>query len=230
MFGANFADDLGALARTTNRPIDVIFDVGANHGLMTQYFRRHFPEARIHCFEPNPFLYASLQQSFAPDKRIVVVPKALADAPGTADFYCRENDLLSSLSPITPTTRKFPSAASKIEVTVSTVDEYVANAAITKLALIKIDTEGHEVEVLRGAEETLRRHAVDYVYLEFNSIVSTELGLPLMRAAEILEAHGYHFIATYTDSVSLADGHVVANALFSRPVRTVSPEAAERAL
>src|ERR1051325_50700 len=97
MFGVKLSDDLKALVRRTGRPVTTIFDVGANHGQMARYFRQHFPHATLHCFDPNPGVHRELEALAARDRRMYVVRKALSDRSGQADFFCYENDLLSSL-------------------------------------------------------------------------------------------------------------------------------------
>jgi hypothetical protein len=124
---------------------------------------------------------------------------------------------LSSLHETTPHTRKYPAKSDKILVPVSTVDDYMAEVGVESISILKIDTEGNEVAVLKGARRAIEQPLIDHIYLEFNAITSENQGLPLAEAAGMLESRGYRFIGAYTDSVAFDDGeHVVANALFTR--------------
>ena len=84
---------------------------------------------------------------------------------------------------------------------------------------MKIDAEGREPEVLLGAIEALKKHAIDFLYLEFNSIFSEEKSSPLVKIASILEHFGYRFIATYNDYCAFEDQHFnVSNVLYVRKI------------
>ena len=63
-----------------------IFDVGANKGQTAIEYRSNFPTAEIYCFEPFPDSVAELKEQFADDQKIHIVPKAVAQAAGTATF------------------------------------------------------------------------------------------------------------------------------------------------
>ena len=57
-----------------------------------------------------------------------------------------------------------------VDVDISTIDTFVAGRGISHIHLLKIDTEGNEFLILRGAERTIARNMVDMVQIEFNEM------------------------------------------------------------
>jgi FkbM family methyltransferase len=139
------------IMRRVLRPASVGVDVGAFQGGMLRHMRRFAPMARHFAFEPIPRLADELRRRF-PDCR--VVPAAVGEREGVATY--REvvrSPALSGLRrridlPADAATREY-------EVPVETLDHVIPPDAV--IALVKIDVEGGELGVFRGARETLRR-------------------------------------------------------------------------
>ena len=91
---------------------------------------------------------------------------------------------------------------------------------LESIDILKIDTEGYDLEVLKGANDLLRNHAVKFIYLEFNQITgsSKQVRGSLCPMAEILAPFGFKFVASYNDYIVPEDGFfMVSNALFALP-------------
>lgn len=67
----------------------VIFDVGANHGLIIEKFLKDFPQARIYAFEPVPNLYRDLKTKYTNNKLLQITDLAISDHEGVSDFFCK---------------------------------------------------------------------------------------------------------------------------------------------
>jgi FkbM family methyltransferase len=125
-------------------------DVGANLGLYTRAARAH--GMRVVAIEPNPLLAGNLRRLFPTDVR--VVRRALSDHAGRRTFYLpalhqRELDSRGSLE-----AGANPGYALRpIEVETVPLDEL----GVEDVAIVKVDVEGHELAVLGGASELLRR-------------------------------------------------------------------------
>ena len=125
-------------------------DIGANLGTVLLEMRRCAPEGRFVAFEPLPELAERLRALFpAADVRNV----ALSDRKGEATFYRVPS--AASQSSLSPEAVE-GEALEPFTVALDTVD--AALPADFAPALIKIDVEGAEEQVLRGAAETLARH------------------------------------------------------------------------
>lgn len=124
----------------------VAIDIGANQGMYTYPLSRI--AARVEAFEPLPFCADFLEKSRA---NLTVHRVALSDHTGSMTLHVPlvRGIRYSGLS----TFRPIHGPQELVEVPVRTLDSFV----FTGVGFIKIDVEGHEHPVLRGAEETLRR-------------------------------------------------------------------------
>jgi FkbM family methyltransferase len=126
-------------------------DVGCHEGGFLREVLRLAPEGRHLAFEPIPHLYEYVASEF-PDVDIRRI--ALSDAAGTATFmHVRDLPGYSGLR-----RRTYPGEQDVEEITVETARLDDVLPADFVPALVKIDVEGAEELVLRGAERTLRRH------------------------------------------------------------------------
>ena len=142
-----------------------MFDVGANAGYFSILAREL--GASVHAFEPNPGVRALLERSVRLGTgEIEVVPVACGDRDGKMPFFLSEpgNTGMSSLR--MPTDRR-------IEVDVLTLDAY-ARGTSARPDLVKIDVEGHDLEVLAGASGLLTS-ARPIVIAEISGVETLEL-------------------------------------------------------
>lgn len=142
--------------------IDAVIDVGANDGGYGRFLREGGFRGAILSFEPLSVAHAALTVAAARDPDWHVAPRmALGEADGTADIHVAGNSTSSSLLPMRAL---HVDAAPKSKyvgiehVPVRTLDG-VRHAAIDRATriLLKIDTQGYEMPVLRGAAALLRR-------------------------------------------------------------------------
>ena len=94
------------------------------------------------------------------------------------------------------------------------------NNSISTIDLLKIDTEGHDFSVIKGAEEMFASNSVAFVYFEFNDFnqESGTNGGSLNEITDHLSKFGFQFVATYTDYIVTDQKmFVVANALLFNP-------------
>ena len=143
--------------------IRTVLDVGANQGEFARYAADCFPNATIHCFEPLPVCQPQLKTLAAGCSRIKVHPVALGEKSCAMQMF--ENDFApsSSLLPMQDRHRELwpkTTGAKKIPVTMTTLDAVAAVAPFTGHMFLKLDVQGFEMNVLRGATQALRQTAV----------------------------------------------------------------------
>jgi len=152
-----------------------LFDVGANVGDVTARLRRCFPGAAVHCFEPFDNAFGRLRDRFREDPNVHPVQSAVAERCGSATSYLCQKDTCNSLLAPAAEARDWVSAkkitnVGSMEVPLVTLDEYCRKEAIDRIDFLKIDVQGAEMLVLRGAEGLLARSAISLLYLEANFV------------------------------------------------------------
>lgn len=165
--GFDLEDDL---RRVIRNDAPVIIDVGANEGQTIAMMQRTFKNPRILAFEPSPRTFPTLkQQNFGP--AVTLFHMALGSYTGSLLFHEYERSDLSSALEIAHVPGspfdKIRELAS-VEVSVTTLDELAATQKITTIDLLKIDTQGFDLEVLKGADKSLSAGVVNHVLVELN--------------------------------------------------------------
>ena len=167
-FGAISIDhEVAAIRRVlpAGAAVRQVVDVGANKGLWTAAALAAFPDAHVHAFEPSDALQEGLRARYGAEPRVTLNDVALAAEPGTATLH---SDVPGSgLASLTARNLEHVGVSMDHEqqVVVTTLDAYVAERGIDRVDVLKIDVEGHELDVLRGSERTLAGTSV--VQFEF---------------------------------------------------------------
>ncbi|WP_226366707.1 FkbM family methyltransferase [Pseudonocardia sp. ICBG162] len=132
-----------------------VVDVGASRGQFATFARHTWPAARIVCFEP--LAEAARRIHEVVPGRVEVHVTAVGSSPGAVDIHVSGHDDSSSLLPIGHQAEVFPGTAATgtREVPVTTLAGHLATAEGP--VLLKIDVQGFELEVLRGAGDDLGR-------------------------------------------------------------------------
>jgi FkbM family methyltransferase len=147
------------------RPGDVVLDVGANAGAYTVLFAQWVgPRGHVFAFEPVPSIARALAAQLnlnGLSRRVTIVEAAAGAAAG------RSMLVATGLSGVNRRPAPGEQTGNRIEVPVVTIDEVCSSAGVSP-ALIKIDVEGTELEVLRGAAHTLAANPDLQVFVEFH--------------------------------------------------------------
>jgi FkbM family methyltransferase len=137
------------LLAATLRPSATFVDVGANRGQWLRHAVRIAPGGRHLAFEPLPALHAATAEAFP---TVDVRDCALSDESGTAEFFAFERyDGFSGLR----RRPEIPDAGRAIAVRVSRLDDEIGDLSP---AFLKIDVEGGELAVMRGANRVIGEH------------------------------------------------------------------------
>ncbi len=162
-------------------------DVGANVGEWSEMFLRYAPPAvRGILFEPGVAAANELRRRI--DRPgVEIVPAAVSDREAERGFFFEEPDAgtLSSLN-----RSAAPRTAVRLSVRITTLDAAMHSAGIPRIDFLKIDTEGHDLHVLRGAAGLLQANAIDTIQFEYGDAWMFAGGT-LAAAVELLSEHGY---------------------------------------
>lgn len=187
---------LEAVIRTIlgDRPFAI--DVGGNIGDWTALFLQKAPAGRVCVFEPVAGTYASLAGRFANDSRVQCVNAAVSAEPGVCVLRVLR-DLSGSNS-----IYRMPNEDGVTEQSVVAItgDEFVLKAGIDTVSYLKVDVEGHELNVLRGCRNLISAQQIRFIQWEYN-----KTWLParasLMDVFEILVPAGYKLCKMRKDDV-----------------------------
>ena len=202
-----------------NRDRPLIFDVGANVGQSIDAFRSWFPDGYIHSFEPSPTIFKPLKAKVERLPNVACWNMALGSEP--ADGLLNENSM-SEWSSLLPLDSGWGSVVRQTSVPVRTVDSFSEEHRIAEIDLLKSDTQGFELEVLRGARKMLQEARVGLIYCE---IIFTQLykGVPPFTAiCNFLLEHGFSLVSFYNFSYTEALTADWADALFIHSSRMVA--------
>jgi FkbM family methyltransferase len=166
-------------------PARTFLDVGANRGQFALIATHYNPGARIHAFEPLASARGILEELAGEHVEWRVYPVALSDRASEATMYVSRREAASSLLPITSRMVEFAAgteAKGQVSVEVARLDEVLGPTDITRPSIMKIDVQGAELAVLRGAAGLLPH--LDLIVVEASF---TELYAGQAFASEVIE-------------------------------------------
>lgn len=152
---------------------DIVFDVGANIGAWSKVVLDKINNVKIHMFEAAPHFCKKLASNFNESikaGRVVVNQAAVLDVVTTKDFYLYSR--LADLSTLYPRNeqimKRFRIGVPKIlKVHTITLDNYCKEKGIKHVDFLKVDVEGSEFDVLKGASRLLSEKRIDVVQFEY---------------------------------------------------------------
>lgn len=177
-------------------PAGLGVDVGAAIGVATRQILNSSPDSRVIAFEPFPANLELFRKELGEDPRITLVPKAVAEKKGIGKLYVRavaartdgawaeRQGKYSGIGKLVNADHEH--AASSIDVEICTLDDEVSEP----VRLLKIDVQGGELNVLRGAERLLSNGRIDLIFMEFGG------GAPYRDLLPYLANHGFFFFDT----------------------------------
>ncbi len=175
------------------RADDVTFDVGANIGWYTTLFAQVCPKGRCHTFEPLPLVFEELTLNCTlneVDANVTFNKVAVGDEPGDATIYAAPGmpHTYASVS------RQVVPEGLPIRCQITTLDRYVRQQRARRVDLVKVDVEGAELMVLKGATDLIGGANPPAWLLEVNSRTSAAFGYRPPDLFTFLAGRGrFHF-------------------------------------
>lgn len=172
--------------RTSDRPVAI--DIGANIGLFTLELAHLGFE--VHAFEPVPTTFARLKKNVeaisVSDPSVIINQSACGDREGTVQFAINERSAAQNHIAVPGN-----DGGTLVEVTCTTLDAYCAHVGIATIDFLKVDVEGMEPSVIRGAAELLRGHRVGAMLIEICPANLTNVHSSIDELLATVEDLGY---------------------------------------
>jgi FkbM family methyltransferase len=173
----------------------VVMDVGANVGQSISRFRSTFDKPVIHAFEPGHNTFSELQRRTAGIPDLHLNNFALGSESGAMEFIENTSSDMSSF--LEPGIDCWGAVKERVQVKLRTLDDYCAERGVGHIDILKSDTQGFDLEVMKGAKQLLMLRRIRLVYME---ITFSDMYKRLPRLDEIwafMADHGFSLVSFY---------------------------------
>ncbi len=200
-----------------NSNINTIFDVGANIGQMSMQFQKDFPDSKIYSFEPVKSTFNKLSNRFAKNTNVFTINLALGLNEGTQHISLYP-DNLSVLNSLKHENTNVNDILIKEVINIDTLDNFFEKNQIGNIDILKIDVEGSEMDVLKGAEQTIKNKLVNFILIEVGMCDFNKRHIKISEMIDYLNQKGFLFFCLYDISNTAFENGIprmtFANALF----------------
>ena len=206
--------------------IEVVIDVGANEGQFAEEIRSNGFHGRIISFEPQSRVFATLQAKAARDKNWECHQFALGDTNGTSMLHLSKNSVFSSLLKLSDSAGEIGYDAgsdSEETITIKTLDTvWPTLGCDRRCTLLKIDTQGFDLAVLRGARQSHPHLQAVQLEVPLRSMYD---GQPTVgEMLPVLRGMGFHLVElTKVCRASVTGELLEMDGLFVRTAKNVTP-------
>jgi FkbM family methyltransferase len=173
----------------------VIMDIGANVGIMSLKFAKGSPNGKVYAFEPTHYALQKLERNLNLNEELGQLVVTINSFISSKEQKASQIKAFSSWR----VDRKIGDdqhpvhggkAMSTEGVPITTLDDFVEDQAIDRIDFIKIDTDGHEFDVLSGARQSIRKFRPIIIF-ELGQYVMEERGISFMDYEQLFGDLGY---------------------------------------
>ena len=166
--------------RKSNINLKYFFDVGSHMGTYSDLILKNFEDSKVFMFEPQINIFKKIKIKYKYYKNVKIYNCAISDKSTQKKIYINKHDLTSGLSPLNLKSNKYLQFKAKLfgtttsrmilkepKIKTKKLITIIELNKIKKIDLLKIDTEGHEFEVLKGIERAIKN--IRYILIEFHN-------------------------------------------------------------
>lgn len=202
-FGIDPIQDINL--KLNNYSIDTVVDVGANIGQTAISLRKKLPEAVIFCIEPSKKMYIELTRNMEDEKNVYTYNVAFGESNSELDFYEGQKNATMSSFVNTDTDEKTTDKPVSYKVLVKTLDEFSTEHSIQHINYLKIDTEGYDLDVLKGSVGMISHNSIDFIEVEAGMSPRNNFHVPFETLKQFLEEQGYLIFGIYDQTQEWID-------------------------
>jgi FkbM family methyltransferase len=175
-------------------PVNVLFDIGANTGQTVKRFKKDFPQAQIYSFEPVSDTFHQLKKNTKHLPKVQTFPLALGERNCQMEIktYTGKQSLLNSLNLVS-----MNQEGKSESITVNTGDHFCQQNQIDSIDLLKIDTEGYELQVLHGFAGMMDASKIKAIYCEVGFNQENKRNTYFNDVLELVGQYGFQFYGLY---------------------------------
>lgn len=167
-------------------------DVGCNRGLYIDEFYRGKNNITAHCFEPIKSLYDDLVDKYEEYQQLKLNNFAISDTNDEIDFFELVDPITDGCSSIIKRNifDELKWEYKQYKVKTQTLDDYCLKEKINHIDFLKIDVEGAEYKVLKGANKLLKEKKISYIQIEYGN-TTKDANINLIDIISYINSYGY---------------------------------------
>lgn len=178
--------------------LDTVVDVGANIGQSAIRFMAANPDAAIYCFEPVQASFQRLRDTIGQRENVHCLRLALGAEQKEVYIAASGHSVFNAVMPDMPDRTLLEGTHASVErVLATTLDEVCRDQRLLSINYLKIDTEGSDLDVLRGASNLLATESIDVIEVEAGMNPENALHVPFETLKSYLERRGYRLFGLY---------------------------------
>ncbi|SRR5882724_5284801 len=191
------------LSKIISAPNPICIDVGANTGQTVNYLVRFLHHPTILAFEPSTECFKILQEKVTKKfskAHVKLFNLAVGPTPGSVELINFRNSCLNSVLEMDRVAEnRFQNEKESFRETVkmTTIDAIAAQEALERIDLLKIDTQGFDLEVLKGAKCAIDAGKIRYILVEQNFVAMYRRQAQAGDIQAFLQERGFHLIGYY---------------------------------
>ena len=163
-----------------------IVDVGANHGKWTRSALKYFPNAQITMVEPQYWLKDSIQDVLDSNDKVKLYPYGAGESEGTFSFTVANKDVSSSFNYSEEEAKE--RGYKQLQLPIITLNKLLSENNLSNPDIIKIDAEGIDIQVLKGASNYLGKTEIIMVEA---SVLNKSYNNSLLKTINFMDENGY---------------------------------------
>jgi FkbM family methyltransferase len=192
-FGSDWLFDVQRFSGT--KAARHIVDAGANVGQTAKAISMYFPNAVVYSFEPVSSTHRQLAQNLRGFPNVKCIPKALGEHAGRKAMLLRRCSETNTLAGSPSRAQDLTGESEEVEIV--TLDEFCSSRKVPDLDILKMDVQGWELNVLKGASRLLGANRIRFVYSEVGFTSSDPETQNFSVLNEFMEANGFTFSGFY---------------------------------
>ena len=197
--GFHLFNDLKVYSSMLELSAHTFFDVGANVGQTSKEIRKYFPQSFIHAFEPVDSTFSILRKNLARDRNIKLNNTALGTEEKKITIFLKNNSQINSLLNEVDSSNKNKNKNNIYTQDIKVIrgDDYCKTNELDDIFLLKTDTEGYDLEVLKGFEQIIHARKAFFIFVEVTFEQTDCCHSSFSAVNEYLSQYGYKLVGFY---------------------------------